>query len=128
MYLEKLFLLNLHEILAGFNNLHLVTILKKNLGIKVLKPPIVDICHGSINLIKALKPSEKCVAKCRISAGILVVQVQRLCLVIPFYFRTKTKPVSNGSLPERCVPSSSNKKKNTAKHSRVIRQRRVVTK
>ncbi|XP_071120387.1 uncharacterized protein [Mytilus edulis] len=41
---------------------------------------------------------------------------------------TKTKPVSNGSLPERCVLSSSNKRKNTAKHSRVIRQRRVVTK
>ncbi|XP_052064495.1 uncharacterized protein LOC127704450 [Mytilus californianus] len=42
--------------------------------------------------------------------------------------RTSTQSVSNGSLPKRCVISSSNKKKNKAKHSKVKRPRRGVTK
>ncbi|XP_063399252.1 uncharacterized protein LOC134683877 [Mytilus trossulus] len=42
--------------------------------------------------------------------------------------RTKVKSVSNGSLPKRCVMSSFDKKENKAKHSKVTRPRRVVSK
>lgn len=42
--------------------------------------------------------------------------------------RTSTQSVSNGSLPKRCVISSSSKKKNKAKHSKVKRPRRRFTK
>ncbi|CAC5414447.1 unnamed protein product [Mytilus coruscus] len=42
--------------------------------------------------------------------------------------RTSTQSVSNGSLPKRCVISSSSKKKIKAKHSKVKRPRRRFTK